>query len=264
MTDPTSTGESRACATCGASFRLNSKYSSAQKARARFCSRRCAGRSQPHSHAPMIDLLGGRVRFGKLTFVGEGPPKGAMRRGLFRCDCGAEKAMGLHHIKGGRAVSCGCESAKRASARFTTHGGYRDYEYKSWGSMIQRCTNPRSTSFADYGGRGISVCPQWQGEDGYRQFVADMGPRPKGMTLDRIDGNGNYEPGNTRWATPKRQQNNRRCSKFLTLGDVTRTQREWTDALGWGKNVISERLRAGWTVQRALTTPVSPHRRKAS
>jgi hypothetical protein len=178
-----------------------------------------------------------------------------MRRGLFRCDCGNEKPMGLHHVKHGRTISCGCENARRSSSRFTKHGAYKTSTYKSWNAMIQRCHNPNSTSYAQYGGRGISVCIQWAGADGYLQFARDVGERPNGTTLDRIDSNGNYEPGNVRWATPKTQQNNRRITKLITHDGVTLSQSEWAERLGLSRNAISERLRAGWSVERALTEP---------
>lgn len=211
----------------------------------------------------MSELLGGVTRFGRLTFIEEATPKGTIRRGLFRCDCGVEKPMALNHIRNGRVVSCGCESARRSCVRFTKHGGYRTPEYKSWNAMHQRCLNLQSTSYPDYGGRGITICPEWRGEGGLKRFVTDMGQRPAGTTLDRIDSNGNYEPGNCRWATPKRQQNNRRVSKFLTFQGETLTQSEWTERLRFGKNIISERLRKGWTVEKALTTPVEPRTKRS-
>lgn len=203
----------------------------------------------------MDELLGGVTRFGMLTFVAETTPAGVMRRGLFRCDCGTEKPMGLHHIKHGRTVSCGCEAARRAASRFTKHGAYRTPAYKSWNAMMQRCHNEANESYPEYGGRGIRVCPEWHGAQGYHRFIAYVGERPRGHTIDRIDNNLGYQPGNVRWATVKAQQNNRRVSKPITFNGETMNARDWAARLGMGKNTVSERLRAGWTIERALTEP---------
>jgi hypothetical protein len=138
----------------------------------------------------------------------------------------------------------------------TKHGGYLTPEYKSWNAMIQRCTNPNSTGYADYGGRGIGICDRWQGEMGYLNFVADMGPRPKGQTLDRIEGNGHYEPANTRWATAKVQQNNRRCVRMIAAGGETLPMSEWTERMGFSKNTIAERIKKGWPDHLAATLPL--------
>lgn len=266
MADHLPTRDKRICAICGATFHLNPRYSAAQKTRARYCSPRCAGRGQPHPQKTITELLGGETRFGILTVIGEGEPilgKGhPARRARCRCDCGNIRDVQPGKLKTGRHQSCGCEAAKKSRERFTKHGGYRTPEYKSWNAMMQRCTNPRNTSYAEYGGRGIMIAPQWMGPDGFLQFVADLGHRPDGMTLDRIKSDGNYEPGNVRWATRKVQQNNRQMCKPLTLDGLTLTQSEWTERRGWGKNVIGERLKKGWTVERALTEPVAPRTKR--
>lgn len=256
MATTSNSSDTRSCATCGEGFGLNPQYSQAQRERARYCSRKCAGRDQLHPRQKMIDLLGGVTRFGMLTFVGEGTPMGRMRRGIFRCDCGTEKPMGLHHIKRGRTFSCGCEAAKRAASRFTKHGAYRTATYKTWNAMIQRCHNKSNSSYEQYGGRGIRVCAEWHGPEGYHRFVAYVGERPRGCTIDRLDNGKGYEPGNVRWATVKEQQNNRRVSRLFTHNGETMNARDWAARLGMGKNTIDARIRAGWSVERALTEPV--------
>jgi hypothetical protein len=129
----------------------------------------------------------------------------------------------------------------------------RPAEYRSWSGMLTRCRNPRSNDWMLYGGRGITVCEAWLAFEG---FYADMGPKPSPRhSLDRIDGDGNYEPGNCRWATPKQQARNwkRRNVRYELNGD-TRTEAEWCELLGISKNTLKERI-SNWGITRALTTP---------
>lgn len=139
-----------------------------------------------------------------------------------RCDCGSEKIIPAHNLASGRSQSCGCLRRAWTAARFTRHGDSKSVEYKTWAGMLKRCNNPRTKSFADYGGRGIVVCDRWRT---YEAFLADNGRRPTPQhSLDRIDVNGNYEPSNCRWATKVQQAKNKRCSKrvasSVTINDV--------------------------------------------
>lgn len=265
------TGKIRSCEVCGNDYSINPKYSRTQAEKSRFCTPACAREAQrgPRVKTGMAELLGGRVRFGRLTLIGEGEPNlpaghHPQRRALMRCDCGNICRSAPSSLKRGETQSCGCQAADMSRERFTKHGGYRTREYKSWNAMMQRCTNPRSTSWPDYGGRGISVCDRWQGDDGYLNFVADMGPRPRGMTLDREGHNGNYEPTNVRWATPKQQQNNRRVTVYIEHGGHKLSLTEWSERLGLSRNAVSERLRKGWTKEKAVTTPATKSKRKAA
>ena len=150
-----------------------------------------------------LDLTG--VRFGKLTALKYvGVRNKVISVWLCKCDCGREKEVRLCHLRSGMTVSCGC--------KVTTHGMKYHPIYAVWTSMRQRCENSRHKFFHRYGGRGISVCHRWAKFENFRD---DMFPTyKKGLTLDRTNNDGNYEPSNCKWVTPKEQCNNRDNSRM--------------------------------------------------
>lgn len=209
-----------------------------------------------------IDLTG--ERFGRWTVIDRA---GAEFAWNCKCDCGTRKKVGAQSLRRGDSTSCGCfQREEFAKKRYRlTHGAAgidRAPEYSVWSSMKDRCGNPKTKNFGDYGGRGIKVCERWLS---FENFADDMGPRPEGHSIERRDNNGNYEPGNCFWATRLEQNRNTRRNRFLTHNDETKCITEWTALKGFKENTIRQRLFMGWEVSRAIETPIrlqKPRKRK--
>ena len=147
-------------------------------------------------------------RFGRLTAVRDtGIRKERNVVWLCQCDCGNIMTTRGSSLKSGGTKTCGCINPN------FKHGQIHTRTYISWGGMKQRCINPKATGYKNYGGRGITICERWLGCGGFIHFLKDMGERPEGKSIDRIDNDGNYEPSNCQWATKEEQQNNKRRSK---------------------------------------------------
>jgi hypothetical protein len=158
---------------------------------------------------------------GRFTVLGPASPnRWGKSRSRVRCECGTERVVCNSPLANGRRLSCGCLRADRTREVSTKHGhgnrsGARSREYSSWLHAKSRCFDPHHQSYADYGGRGITMAAEWR-ED-FAAFLAYIGPCPEGCSIDRIDTNGNYEPGNVRWATRFEQSRNTRRSRFVTV-----------------------------------------------
>jgi hypothetical protein len=196
--------------------------------------------------------------FGFLTVIADAPDRHrSFRVQVVSCVCGTIKTVSLNALRKGEIKSCGCMKVALGIAANTRHGysakGGRA-EYNAWGSMRERCHNPRHHSYSRYGGRGITVCDWWRSD--FANFLADMGPRPSpAHSLDRIDNNGNYEPGNCRWATIDQQASNKRTNVKVSAFGETLHMREWSRRTGLSASGIKRRLAHGWSPERALSEP---------
>lgn len=196
---------------------------------------------------PKLQDLVGR-RFGMLVVTAKAIRQKGHWKWHCRCDCGAESVSFGLALKAGMTHSCGCIGAAnqkafpaKAALVTTKHGAARrsgmDSEYKVWRGMRNRCNDPKAIGYENYGGRGIRVCPEW---DDYSAFLAAVGPRPTPRhSLDRINPNGNYEPGNCRWVTRDIQQFNRRARTKSGVSGVSWSDRDgrwlWSVARGQKK-----------------------------
>ena len=194
-------------------------------------------------------------KFGLLTVL-EWEPHGRPRYALCRCDCGREKRVRGDHLRRGKIISCGCERTRLSSARAahmragnTRHGQSGTRAHNIWLSMKQRCLNPKSPAFKDYGGRGIGIAERWLD---FSAFFDDMGHPGPGETLDRINNDGGYSAENCRWATRREQQNNRRINRNLTHEGETMTLAEWSRRSGVHRNTLDLRLASGLSAKDAL------------
>lgn len=200
------------------------------------------------------DLTG--QRFGRWVVVGPSHVRVCGKRHwVCRCDCGQSGLVTTGNLHSGTSQSCGCLTAETASRR-RKHGASKTPELSVWRNMIRRCHNPGATNYKDYGGRGIAVCGRWR--QSFAAFLADVGPRPSpGHSIDRIDVNGGYEPGNCRWATRQEQARNRRDNVWITWDGVTRCLTEWAEITGLKAKTIEGRLARGVPVRLAMTLPKS-------
>ncbi len=175
-----------------------------------------------------------------------------------QCVCGTLAHVSGPDLIGGHTQSCGCLQRERAYAVNYQHGRSHTPEHSIWIKMIERCEQPRATGYRHYGGRGIRVCERWR--ESFTNFLADMGPRPTPKhSIDRIDVNGHYEPGNVRWATQREQMNNTRSNRVLDWNGEQLTMTQWAERMNLRPGTLGFRIRSGWSVDRALTTPADQY-----
>jgi hypothetical protein len=191
-------------------------------------------------------------RFGRLVAIAR---DGATRpaKWICQCDCGKTISAYASNLTTGKTTSCKCLNIETTRAKLRTHGASKSRLYRVWMAMKQRCELQTAKSFPIYGGRGLTVCDAWMTFEG---FYADMGdpPFPR-ATLDRIDNNRGYEPGNVRWATSKENNRNRRNNTLLEIGGRAQCIAAWAEEVSIYPEIISTRLRRGWGPERAVFTP---------
>jgi hypothetical protein len=194
------------------------------------------------------------AKFGYLTIIAIGEPyKRGKRRWVCQCKCGNQTLTHDSHLQQGKANSCGCLTTENRVKVTTKHGLCGTKTYQTWNAMLERCRNPKHVGYSNYGGRGIEVCERWKS---FENFLADMGERPKGKTIDRINSNGNYEPSNCQWQTNKQQHNNRNNNRNFTIKGVTKTLTEWCEYYKTNRMLVDSRInKYGWDIVKALTTP---------
>lgn len=192
---------------------------------------------------PLKDYTG--MVFGRLTalslherFEKKSP------KWLFACECGNQHIACVKTVASGNTRSCGCLARETLIARNTTHGLAKKHPktYRTWKDMRSRCNNPNNKDFANYGGRGITVCNAW---DDFAVFMADMGARPEGLTIERIDVNGNYEPSNCKWADGDEQANNKQTTVRITHNGETKSLTQWAKQLGKAHGTLTYRMANG-------------------
>lgn len=175
---------------------------------------------------------------------------------ICNCLCGNQKITSTKDLRRGTVQSCGCLLRETVSKRQKTHGATNTRLYHIWSTMKRRCETTKSEKAKkDYLERGITVCKEWHDFSIFQKWALNNGYSEK-LTIDRINNNGNYCPENCRWVNQKTQQNNKRNNVRLTYNNKTQTIAQWADELGMKYNTLDERLRKGWSVEKALTTPV--------
>jgi hypothetical protein len=200
----------------------------------------------------VIDLTG--QTFGFLTVLRRDGTKYSFAAWLVRCVCGTEKTLPGNAFRLGGTLSCGCKKTQLNRIRRQTHGMSGAPTHTSWLAMKSRCYRRTDRFFRLYGGRGIRVCRRWHR---FENFLEDMGAKPSPKhSLDRIDNDGDYEPGNCRWATASEQANNRSNTVHLTVNGRTQSLAQWARESGLSAGTLKSRLWRGWSADRALSEPL--------
>lgn len=202
-----------------------------------------------------IDLTG--LRNGRLTVLREGPrDKYNHTRWHCRCDCGKEMLAWGHRLRKPGDLSCGCWIKEKTSKRAGRHYMRYTPEWAAWRSMKDRCGNPRSRNYKNYGARGIEVCQEWH--DSFEAFFACVGARPSAEhSLGRINNDGPYAPGNVRWEIDEQQKNNMRGNRTVVYRGKSMTATQAIRAAGSkvSRTTLGKRLSAGWDIEKAVETP---------
>lgn len=205
--------------------------------------------------AQLIDLTGQKFIRLKVLNRAENTPAG---KAQWFCECECNQKIIIvrgEHLRSGHTTSCGCIQKENASKAQTVHSKSHSRIYGIWASLKKRTQNGNNKNFKDYGGRGITVCEEWEAD--FRAFYewAISNGYADNLTIDRTDNNKGYSPDNCRWITRKKQCNNKRNNSRITFRGQTKTLSEWADEAGIQRLTLLMRLRRGWSIEKALTTP---------
>lgn len=193
------------------------------------------------------------VKHGNLTVLGRSARISGHGNYYWWCKCDCGKVIEkLGFSIGKKALHCGCLTKEKMSNSRRKHGASTTRNYKRWAAIKDRCLNKESKSYKNYGGRGIKICQMWHK---YENFLSDMGTPNVGMTIERINNDGNYEPKNCRWATREDQNNNHRRNVKINFDGRTFNITQWAKIMGLTKAALTHRFNRGWTIERALTEP---------
>lgn len=185
--------------------------------------------------------------FGRWKVIDKAEKIGRIQMYLCKCECGNYGKVAHSNLTRGKSTSCGCFQKEDASKRFSTHGMRNTRLYDIYANMKDRCYNQNNSHYASYGGRGISACKEWLGENGFINFYnwAIANGYQENLTIDRIAVNGNYEPSNCRWATQEQQSNNTRRTVWVEICGEKKSLKQWTNFMGWKYGRYSARYRRG-------------------
>lgn len=210
--------------------------------------------------AKSINLIG--KRFQRLVVTGIAPKIGKVKKWLCICDCGAKHSATTSNLVRGKVRSCGCMQREQLGNMRRKHGASDTPAYNRWKSMVGRCTLKSHKSYPRYGGRGISVCDRWLS---YENFLSDMGACPgPGYTIERKDNDLGYGPKNCIWATRTVQNRNTSSNRLIDYQGERLCVTEWAEILGIKARTVFTRLNKGWSVDKALGTPVRPQKPRVS
>lgn len=201
----------------------------------------------------LIDMIG--LRFGSLVVISRSSHRsGKHVTWECACDCGNKSVVSGTKLRSGHTKSCGCAKVAEIVKRSLTHGKCMTPEYRVWTGIKSRCFGKKTRSYKDYGGRGVTMCKKWR--DSFEAFYDDMGPRPSpDHSIERLDNDGNYEPGNCVWATRCIQCRNKRNNVVVRFQGSEVLLMELCENLGLRHSLIRRRLYSGWNLDRALSTP---------
>lgn len=195
-------------------------------------------------------------RFNKLVALEYSHKKGSKVMWKCRCDCGNITYVSVSNLRCNRVISCGCYKLEEFSKRFTKHNQRHTKLYEIWKSMKRRCFNSKNAAFHNYGGRGITVCDDWANDFSTFYVWSMQNGYSEGLSIDRIDNNGNYEPSNCRWVDKLTQANNTRANHFVSYNGQKLTVAQLSKKTNMPYQTLLHRINKGWTIEKAITTPI--------